>query len=133
MARKTTIKTNVNQDHLTLLVDLFLKTTSPKNLSMRAILETQKLQTNNGLLDSFAQLQCAGDVQPQPINWLWPDRIALGKLTMIAGDPGLGKSLLSIELAKHVTLMVFVGLSMIRHAQPVMSSSYQQKMTLQIP
>jgi len=59
--------------------------------------------TNYGKLDSFAQLQCAGDVQPQPINWLWPNRIALGKLTMIAGDPGLGKSLLSIELAKHVT------------------------------
>ena len=81
----------------------FLEDDIPKNLSMRAILETQKLQTNNGRLDSFAQLQCAGDVQPQPINWLWPDRIALGKLTMIAGDPGLGKSLLSIELAKHVT------------------------------
>jgi len=59
--------------------------------------------TNNVKLDIFAQLQCAGDVQPQPINWLWPNRIALGKLTMIAGDPGLGKSLLSIELAKHVT------------------------------
>ena len=54
-------------------------------------------------LQPIAKLQCAGDVQPQPINWLWPGRIALGKLTMIAGDPGLGKSLLSIELAKHVT------------------------------
>jgi len=64
---------------------------------------TQEKQTNNKNLNSFAQLQCAGDVQPQPINWLWPNRIALGKLTMIAGDPGLGKSLLSIELAKHVT------------------------------
>jgi len=57
----------------------------------------------NGSPKIFAQLQCAGDVQPQPINWLWPNRIALGKLTLIAGDPGLGKSLLSIELAKHVT------------------------------
>jgi len=62
-----------------------------------------KATTNISTPDSFAQLQCVGDVQPQPINWLWPNRIALGKLTMIAGDPGLGKSLLSIELAKHVT------------------------------
>jgi len=62
-----------------------------------------KVTTNITNLNSFAQLQCAGNVQPQPINWLWPNRIALGKLTMIAGDPGLGKSLLSIELAKHVT------------------------------
>jgi putative DNA primase/helicase len=81
----------------------FLEGQIHKNLSMNPIEETQKWQTNNGRLDSFAQLQCAGDVQPQPINWLWPNRIALGKLTMIAGDPGLGKSLLSIELAKHVT------------------------------
>ncbi len=65
--------------------------------------ESQKDLTCNGKFDRFAQLQCAGDVQPLPINWLWPNRIALGKLTMIAGDPGLGKSLLSIELAKHVT------------------------------
>lgn len=52
---------------------------------------------------NVVNLLCAGNVQPQPINWLWPNRIALGKLTLIAGDPGLGKSLLSIELAKHVT------------------------------
>jgi len=59
--------------------------------------------TKSDPLGSIVNLKCAGDVQPQPINWLWPNRIALGKLTLIAGDPGLGKSLLSIELAKHVT------------------------------
>ena len=64
----------------------------------------EKLVLNQLMIQSgIAQLKCAGDVQPQPINWLWPNRIALGKLTLIAGDPGLGKSLLSIELAKHVT------------------------------
>src|SRR5436305_110664 len=29
------------------------------------------------------------DVRSEPIRWLWPGRIALGKLTLIAGDPGL--------------------------------------------
>lgn len=43
------------------------------------------------------------DVQPIPISWLWPGRIALGKLTLIAGDPGLGKSLVSISLAANVS------------------------------
>jgi len=62
-----------------------------------------KEPTNSNPLGCIVNLKCAGDVQPQPINWLWPNRIALGKLTLIAGDPGLGKSLLSIELAKHVT------------------------------
>jgi hypothetical protein len=28
------------------------------------------------------------DVQPVSIRWLWPHRIALGKLTLIAGDRG---------------------------------------------
>ncbi len=34
-------------------------------------------------------------IQAQPIEWLWEDRIAIGKLTMIVGDPGLGKSLIT--------------------------------------
>lgn len=43
------------------------------------------------------------NVQPQPVRWLWPQRIALGKLTMLAGDPGLGKSFLTLDLAARVT------------------------------
>ncbi|MDD3531025.1 MAG: AAA family ATPase [Candidatus Pacebacteria bacterium] len=43
------------------------------------------------------------DVQPKPIEWLWFGRIALGKLTIIAGDPGLGKSLTTIDMAARVS------------------------------
>ncbi len=43
------------------------------------------------------------DIPPEPINWLWPGRIALGKLTLIAGDPGLGKSLLATTLGACVS------------------------------
>ena len=46
---------------------------------------------------------CMADVKSEPIQWLWPGRIALGKVTMIAGDPGLGKSLVTITLAAHVS------------------------------
>ena len=34
-------------------------------------------------------------IHAQPIEWLWEGRIAIGKLTMIVGDPGLGKSLIT--------------------------------------
>jgi putative DNA primase/helicase len=44
------------------------------------------------------------EVEPQPVQWLWPGRIALGKLTLLAGDPGLGKSCLSLDLAARVSL-----------------------------
>ena len=47
--------------------------------------------------------QCAADVTPQPVEWLWPGRVALGKLTLIAGEAGLGKSQLSIAMAAAVT------------------------------
>jgi hypothetical protein len=32
-----------------------------------------------------------GNVSPEPVRWLWPGKIALRKVTLIAGDPGLGK------------------------------------------
>lgn len=50
-----------------------------------------------------AVVRCLADVTPMPIEWLWPGRIALGKVTLIVGDPGLGKSLLTIALAAHVS------------------------------
>jgi putative DNA primase/helicase len=43
------------------------------------------------------------DIAPEPIQWLWPGRIALGKVTLLAGDPGLGKSMITVAMAAHVT------------------------------
>lgn len=40
---------------------------------------------------------------PEPMRWIWPGRIAQGKLTLIAGDPGLGKSFLTIDLAARLS------------------------------
>jgi hypothetical protein len=42
-------------------------------------------------------------VQPESVRWLWPGRIPLGKLTIVDGDPGLGKSVLSLDLAARVS------------------------------
>ena len=38
-----------------------------------------------------------------PVPWLWPGKITLGSLTLIAGDPGVGKSLLTLDLAARVS------------------------------
>lgn len=35
------------------------------------------------------------DVVVEPIHWLWRGRLARGKLTLLMGDPGLGKSLIT--------------------------------------
>lgn len=43
------------------------------------------------------------DVEPEPVRWLWPGRFALGKLSLIAGQPGLGKSFLTLDIAARVS------------------------------
>ncbi len=39
------------------------------------------------------------DVQTQPIEWLWYPFIPYGKLTIIQGDPGDGKTTLALNIA----------------------------------
>jgi hypothetical protein len=39
----------------------------------------------------------AFEVQGVPARWLWLERIPPGKLTLLDGDPGLGKSLLTLD------------------------------------
>ena len=53
--------------------------------------------------DRVVKLSRMADVRPEPIKWLWEGRIPLGKLVVFAGDPGLGKSLLTIAIAAHVS------------------------------
>jgi putative DNA primase/helicase len=43
------------------------------------------------------------DVEPEAVQWIWPGRIARGKLTLIAGDPGIGKSQITIDSAARIT------------------------------
>ena len=42
-------------------------------------------------------------VQATPVTWLWWPYIALGKLSMLDGDPGIGKSLLMTQLAANLS------------------------------
>jgi hypothetical protein len=37
------------------------------------------------------------------ISWLWPGRIPFGKITLLAGDPGLGKSVLMLDVAARLS------------------------------
>jgi len=46
---------------------------------------------------------CLKDLQPRTLSWLWPGRIALGKLCLLDGDPGQGKSLFTVDLCARLT------------------------------
>jgi hypothetical protein len=43
------------------------------------------------------------DVEPERINWLWPGRLARGKLHIVDGDPGRGKSTIGYDLAARLS------------------------------
>jgi hypothetical protein len=48
-------------------------------------------------------LVLVADVDREPVRWLWPGRIPLGKVTVLDGDPGTGKSTLTLTIAAKVT------------------------------
>src|SRR5262245_32304404 len=39
-------------------------------------------------------IKCAADIKPEKIEWLWEERLPLGKCVLVAGEGGLGKSML---------------------------------------
>jgi putative DNA primase/helicase len=49
-------------------------------------------------------IACASDMTPQPVCWLWPGWLALGKLHILAGAPGQGKTTIAIAFAATITI-----------------------------
>jgi len=43
------------------------------------------------------------DIKTMPLEWLWQGRFPLGKTSLLVGDPGLGKSLITVYLAAAVS------------------------------
>jgi hypothetical protein len=43
------------------------------------------------------------DVEPEAVDWLWPRRLARGKLTLVIGEPGGGKTFSVIDCGARVT------------------------------
>lgn len=44
------------------------------------------------------------DVEPVPVDWLWPGWLAAGKLHLVGGAPGTGKTTIATALAATVTI-----------------------------
>jgi hypothetical protein len=45
----------------------------------------------------------AAAVEPEEVHWLWERRIPYGKLTIYDGDPDVGKSVITMDLAARVS------------------------------
>jgi Predicted ATP-dependent serine protease len=47
--------------------------------------------------------QKLSDVERLPIQWLWFNRFAQGKLCLLVGNPGVGKSFMSLDMAARIS------------------------------
>ncbi|MEO8286527.1 MAG: AAA family ATPase [Chloroflexota bacterium] len=65
--------------------------------------EKVAIYDKNGHVSTQPGLIRLSDVEPELVRWLWPGRIPLGKLTILDGDPGLGKSLMTLDIGARVT------------------------------
>lgn len=58
--------------------------------------------TNGHSTDGPILLQLS-TVEPEAVEWMWPLRIARGKLALVIGDPGSGKSHVTIDMVARTT------------------------------
>ena len=45
----------------------------------------------------------ASQVEMKPVEWVWRNRLARGKLTLITGDPEMGKSMIGFDIIARLT------------------------------
>ena len=70
-------------------------------LAKRGLAPESELFTSAGAQD--AGLDPFSLFIPQPPDWLWPNRIPLGQLTLIAGYPSSSKTSIALDIAARVS------------------------------
>jgi putative DNA primase/helicase len=53
--------------------------------------------------ETYLHVQSGADIKPEPISWIWKGWIAKGKLHILAGAPGTGKTTIALALAATIT------------------------------
>lgn len=53
--------------------------------------------------DLMPEMVTVSSIEPTRITWLCPGRLAAGKMTVLDGDPGLGKSTIVLDWAARIT------------------------------
>lgn len=68
----------------------------------------------------------AARVQRERVDWCWPGRIPLGGVSLLVGDPGLGKSLLTCDQAARVSRAG--GLALIATAEDSLATTVRPRL-----
>jgi hypothetical protein len=77
-----------------------------------------KYRENQPVKIPQASLRAINDIQIEKVSWLWYPYIPVGKLTMLEGDPGIGKSWVSLAIATAISL----GSYLPNQAEPISGS-----------
>ncbi len=64
--------------------------------------EAQRAASLLPVPDELQEVSLA-DVRPEPVRWLWPGKIPLGRVTVIYGEAGIGKTSVGLDLAARVS------------------------------
>lgn len=54
-------------------------------------------------IDDLPLVQRASEIEDEDVDWLWMHRIPAGTLSRVDGNPGLGKSVMTLDLAAKVS------------------------------
>lgn len=65
--------------------------------------EPEATGTKEAVLAGEPILTSATSIRPEKVKWLWMKRVALGKITLFAGNPDNGKSLAALSLVSACT------------------------------
>src|SRR5215471_17221816 len=66
-----------------------------------AFLKFKEMPMMHKIADSAAV--CLAQVPAQKVEWLWPGYLPRGMLVLLDGDPGLGKSFLTLDIAARLS------------------------------
>ena len=62
------------------------------------------IETQPRLMRDSVVLTCGTDLTPEPYRWLWQYWLAMGKLQILAGGPGQGKTTIALAMAATITI-----------------------------
>lgn len=65
--------------------------------------DTIPLEAARRVAEHGVDLIRATTIKPEPVKWIWPGWLAQGKLHILAGAPGAGKTTIALKLAAAVT------------------------------
>lgn len=68
-----------------------------------ADIEPEPFDTSPRLYGTQITITNAASLKPEPVSWLWPGWLAAGKLHILGGAPGTGKTTLALAMAAVVS------------------------------